>query len=484
MKNLLSYLSLSNIFAFLPAILFFMPSPDARWAGVYIVSIILIPLLLKINLWIPDQPKIAVCSILLIACGILASYNVPGYYAIHATDWACFVLIAIAAFNLVSLKPLYRVNAILTVLAVTYGVTQYLLIPERWAASFLLHQNIMSEFLGISLLLQLASGSFFLVGITIAYIYVLYTRAVWVALLAVAVLVFFRNPRKFKPLLPQLLIGFVLILSLQLATNKTDPISPVHGGIHTSKSDSTDIRLKRWNNSLDMLLDNPLGVGPGNYEWNYTVYAKTDPEHKPRLNIRSPHNGYLELAIEWGIPALLIFLAAFALILKISYPNVLAFSGLIFLAVDAFFAFPVELGYTFFFSAFFLGQGLKNSKSFHLKPNSALIYALIFILLILPAGLSTTAAEYLETTKTMHGLKTGCRLKSRDWQLCLNYGVNLFQKKQYPAAKAVFQEILKYRPNMHPAIALLAKTEHMMGNKEQAAYLFETYKSYFNRADR
>jgi hypothetical protein len=476
--KLKTHFNLDNLFAASIVALVAAQGPDIRWGALAAVSFFMLLMLNRVNVWIPYQKKLIFPVVLLIFFGFLSATG-PGYYYPHIVDWTCFAVILIASVNLSSLKPIYKINAVLTVIGMLLGLYQYLIMPERWAASFMLHQNIMSEFLGISLILQIASGSFALVGLTLAYIYILYTRAVWVALAITGLVIAVRYKKLPKGLANQFLVALVAVLVLTFATSSTDPISPTHTGIHTSKADSTDIRLTRWQNTLTMIQDNPLGVGPGNYEWNYSRYAQNDPEHQPRLNIRSPHNGYLELAVEWGIPALIVFLAFFAYLLYLCRNSSLAIAGLVFLASDALFAFPLELAYTFFFAAFFLGQGLKQDTTIYIKKDNFQIIILAAVLIIAPYMLRVNTAEYLESTRTYQGLEKGCKYKPQDWQICLNLGVNQMSKKQYEAARVTFKNILKYRPNMHPTIMMLARVEKELGNEAEYNRLVKKYGKFF-----
>jgi O-antigen ligase len=418
-----------------------------------------------------------------VAWGFYLGNTIPGHYMFQLVDWMCFGVLALAGLNHTSLKPVFKANAIATVVCLGLGLYQFFTAPERYPGSILLHQNITSQFLAVSLILQIASRSYWLVAPTLVHIYLLYCRSIWVALAVVGVLYLFRKNKPLddiKSVLKQIPVAVFIVLVLTLSTSSVDPVSPTHNGIHTSKGDSTDIRLERWKNTIEMIKANPLGVGPGNFEWGYTIYGKTDPEHKPRLNIRSPHNGYLELAVEYGLPAAVLFVLAMAIVLWKVYPSPLVASIIILNAVDAMFAFPMELGFTFYIAAFILGIGLKKHFSSYRPVNSQVKAVLVIALFVITVfGLRMTLAERWEETKTIRGFEKACALKPADWQACINLGVNQLKNKQYEAAVKTFDGILKDRPHMHPAIYLKAQSLKAWGKNKEAVEVYKQYRTYF-----
>ena len=61
-------------------------------------------------------------------------------------------------------------------------------------------------------------------------------------------------------------------------------------------------RIKVWRGGLKMLRDNPLGIGPGNFNQNIGRYSPDFPG-------MSPHSTYIQSAAELGLPGLALFLA-------------------------------------------------------------------------------------------------------------------------------------------------------------------------------
>ena len=89
-------------------------------------------------------------------------------------------------------------------------------------------------------------------------------------------------------------------------------------GLYFYRSGSADARLLIWRVSLDMIADRPLtGFGPGNFPRYYMLYqadwfrAHPDSEFAAVAdNAVYSFNEYIKLAVEEGLPGLLLFVAA------------------------------------------------------------------------------------------------------------------------------------------------------------------------------
>jgi len=68
------------------------------------------------------------------------------------------------------------------------------------------------------------------------------------------------------------------------------------------RDESAQSRLEIWKGGVAMLMDNPLGVGPGNFYWHIGRYA---PDHP----YRDAHNTFVRCAGELGFPGLFLLIA-------------------------------------------------------------------------------------------------------------------------------------------------------------------------------
>lgn len=120
-------------------------------------------------------------------------------------------------------------------------------------------------------------------------------------------------------------------------------------GLYFYRSGSVDARLLVWRVSLDMIADRPLtGFGPGNFPFLYMLYQADYFMHHPESrfctvadNVFYPFNEYIKLAVESGLPGLVIFVAAMYLLWRFS-ENRDAFAPLVALLVFGFFSYPSD----------------------------------------------------------------------------------------------------------------------------------------------
>lgn len=124
--------------------------------------------------------------------------------------------------------------------------------------------------------------------------------------------------------------------------------------ITDTQDGSTTIRLEYWSKAIDFIKNRPLiGVGYGNWKLYSTQY--TNVLLDDNIFSKHPHNDFIEVAGETGIPNSLIYLgvfvAALALTIRTLFSNrtlddkliaLLIFAALSGYFVDSFFNFPLE----------------------------------------------------------------------------------------------------------------------------------------------
>lgn len=96
--------------------------------------------------------------------------------------------------------------------------------------------------------------------------------------------------------------------------------------------ESIQERIALWKNTVNLIGEHPwFGVGPGNWQFAYLKSGLNHfPVEKVRLGITTfqrPHNDFLWIASESGVPAVLFFIAVFGIVIYygvqilIKYPN-------------------------------------------------------------------------------------------------------------------------------------------------------------------
>jgi O-antigen ligase len=127
-------------------------------------------------------------------------------------------------------------------------------------------------------------------------------------------------------------------------------------------SEMTSFRLPAYSAALAMFRERPLlGVGPGVFRALYLPYKlRLDAEHPQWIRLGNQsfgqvHNDHLQILAETGLPGYLIFLAALALVARLSFARrdetdartrfvtTYAFPGMVALFVLALAHFPLQL---------------------------------------------------------------------------------------------------------------------------------------------
>lgn len=291
-------------------------------------------------------------------------------------------------------QKLSKLVVVAALIAVIIGLRQYVsdvipseqtLLPdgrivEYLVTGFMGHKNIYSVFLLLLLpftifgavclprawkVLSIAAA----ISIVVVLL-LLKTRSAWVGMAlgagsaTVLLLVFSRKfhlPSKWRNLIIGLMaMGFVGLAALVWIGKSADQYS-VPGRVYSifdTTSPHNIHRLNVWKGSLQMVADYPItGVGPGNWKIMVPPYYNRQFSQAVAMNWARPHNDYLWVASEKGIPALLCYLGIFFFglyyllcCLKNSSVNegnrrwfiLLVLFGLIAYMTDSFFSFPYE----------------------------------------------------------------------------------------------------------------------------------------------
>lgn len=125
------------------------------------------------------------------------------------------------------------------------------------------------------------------------------------------------------------------------------------GGIYALKKDSADGRAFMWKHSLTAMYNHPMGVGIGHFSGAYgeaqtAYFAKGKGSAEEERIAGSPEyafNEYLQIGVELGIVALILFVLTMGRVLYIGYQNKhhAAVSALLALLVFAALSYPFNL---------------------------------------------------------------------------------------------------------------------------------------------
>ena len=442
------------------------------------------------------------------AVGVLALniiYNWPLYISNHLLDWSSFLIVFLFFKNFFFKKKtedivmfLYKIFFVPSVLVLSIGYLQVFDVDvlsnyakNEFPSSLLGHQNRTSEFVGLSVVIQLyhcllykryRSLKIAFMSLSLSYIVLLQTRSVFLGLffiMLIAVVKYFKENKKMFTIL-----GIMTFFFTPLLLTMTGP----YVGVET-KIKNINIRLVRWVNTAHLIRENPLGLGPGNYEFGYIPYDSfyaQDPESSESLVVRSPHNGFLELAAEFGLPFLVIFLFLLYLLIKKMFKNLkgteffFVFSFFIYYINSSLWAFPMEVPFLFSTAPIFLSIIFKDVTGARSLINRPLL--LIGSMLYCFVSLSCIFSYYLDFNKRddYKLVKTGCNLFPSNWRLCIQKGLIETNRKEFETANKTYTDILRYMPHNFIALRHKAILLSKMGQQREACILYRQYDKLFD----
>lgn len=237
------------------------------------------------------------------------------------------------------------------------------------------------------------------------------TRSTWVAFFFMVIVATIHK----RKLLALTLVSFV-VLGIVLYTVKGERI------FNTA---SMKQRNDLWSQSLNMLKDNPMGVGAGNWRIVIPFYARNMSKTTRDVAFRTiyfqrPHNDWMWVLTEMGFIGFILYAALFGLGLyyAIKSRNVLIYSGLVAYMVFAVFSFPKERSFHSIMMLLFMAFAIsKYHTPKPIKLNRKVLYlGSVFIL----AGLSFAIVDFNYRYVTERNVLklTKARL-SKDWDTVL-----------------------------------------------------------------
>jgi hypothetical protein len=335
----------------------------------------------------------------------------------------------------------------------------------------------------------------------LGYVALAGTRSVALALAAAFVVLGVLRPsrRAFARLGAALLVTAAVFLAPPLPRG-----GEPQGVAAASKAASARWRLAVWRDTLDLVRDHPLGVGAGNFEHAFMPYAFSGRSRPGEgLVFRSPHNDYLRLAAEEGVPGTILVLTLVLLLVRDLHRSpaiagwrsdvgvLLAASGA-FLSVEAFFQFPFEMAPTAFVVAALLGlafaaadpQGEASGAGPRLGAWAAGAVSVALAAALLVGMLRLATAERLSATHRQDAaaLEHACALDPRRVEACVQAAWLRSRAGDHVAARTLLHDVLSRAPAYLPAIKLLAEDLLSTGDREEGCRRVREYDALLREA--
>jgi O-antigen ligase len=371
--------------------------------------------------------------------------------------------------------------------------------------------NIAAQFVGLALVVLLSgrSGAAIevLAGSGLAYVFLAGTRSVALALgAALVILVLVRRLTLWPLLRIATMASVVAWIVLQAAPQGSRPFDP---SVETSKQMSAGLRLAVWGDTIDLIRDHPLGVGAGNFEHAFIPYALRGRSRPGEtLVYRSPHNDYLRLLAEEGLPGGILLLTLVGMLaLQVrrsqatgwwrSEAGALLGSGAAFLVVEAFFQFPFEMASSALLAAILFGLALASAEGAPLGdaaeqprpggswPKRAGDAACVLLAIAIGVGLQRVAtAEYLFVNHRddVASLERACGLDPRRVEACVEAAWLHSRAGDHGRARSLLATVLRRSPHYFPAIKLLAEDLFVTGEREAACRQVRAYEELLGSA--
>lgn len=368
--------------------------------------------------------------------------------------------VAANAISRFEIGRIYQISAIAGVLISCVGICQYL----GWGFTFIPtvgnpsatfgYRNFAASYLVISIPVAIAFGlastrlshqTLWWSAAALMFLFLVYTRTrgAWLGLggsLFVTCLVVWRRGRaphfrihSTKILI--LLVAGILVLSLlQPRMEKSG-----HFGFDERKSDALTTLVKTvspgdargrlivWKHTLEMVLDHPLGVGLGGWQYEYPRYDKGDWISSNAAPQR-PHNDFLWILSETGLPGLVCYMWILCVLFKsvwdalVSRPDttetILGLgiaAGILALLGHSLFSFPKERvapSLLFWLGVGFAARYSADTRLSRRQLTGSLLLPATLLLLLLAGALAVTYRQILFDT---HYLQALGGWRERNW---------------------------------------------------------------------
>jgi hypothetical protein len=257
-----------------------------------------------------------------------------------------------------------------------------------------------------------------------------------------------------------------------------------------AKEGSFHKRLELYKGSSQMLLDHPLGVGGGNFIFNYLPYQmETDELPTEVETFDSPHSEILKWGIENGW-AFLLAMGAWWLLLgwkvfRFQGPSeIQSFYRTSYLVIgpQIFFQFPFENPASSFALSLILALFLLLSpvRSFSITRSGRAAFIILAIVLFARAA-SQTYNRWIESQyfTNLKKAELGCELSPTNWRIRF-YSSMLKAETLFPdTALATIQRELRMRPFDYHALRALAMVYQNTREQDKSCEVARVYETFF-----
>ena len=458
-------------------------------------------------LYIPPFKRIlfyGVCLVALLMCTNSYLHNVPLLSFEHLRRFFFFwsTLFFFNFFHTQGEKEYLKITTMLSLTSAFFVIAalcQYIAYPLSPPYLTFGNINLAAEFVGFSLALQFGTLMkrwkrdeptlllSILSALSIAYLYFTFCRSIWIGVLGILIAALVLDRKVIKKIIWIVALSVLFVFCVEFAI---ELLGHPKGTILKSMS----VRWILYLDTLKMILENPWGVGVGQFEFASLPYVSNlFPEHNERSIFLSPHNEFLHFLAEDGlclssatlvcIIGLVVSLWAEIKRIFSAHPEFTFFS--IILGVQSLFQFPLIDPFPYFLTALMLGyffslRTTAPSLSYPLTPPFR--YGLLAITCGITAMFFVSFGTRYATRNFPNDErinKVACAYGNRNWQACLNLSVFYGKKGEYAEAEIYARRILQWQPLNFQGIKALGFALLPQGKTREACTLLEQYDGFF-----
>lgn len=408
-------------------------------------------------------------------------------------------------FNLFSSQKeitFYKIEKIIcftVAIFVSLALIQYILHPTEQPYFTFGNINLSAEFVGFSLVFQLGSlvrlwknfkKSIFLnifTALSLSYIYFIHCRSIYIATSLILISILLFNKNLWKELLKLITLSAFFAFAIKIIIFLFHPYAVMPGLKEFAG------RWLLYLNTLKMIMENPLGVGVGQYEFAAIPYVgNLVSETKETVLYLTPHDEFLHLLAEDGIHLSLLFFALGCVFIsffrkdikKIFSQNPEFIYFIIVLFVQSLFQFPLIEPIPYFMTAMMIGYFFSTAKIDHvtysLKRGSKAILLSTNLLAFLVFSVYFSS-RYIGFNLPYHEQlnRLACSYGYREWLPCLNVAYSHMLQGDYDTTDVYALRVLDWQPLNYQAIKMLGFSSMYQGNYRKACKLFRQYDALF-----
>lgn len=326
----------------------------------------------------------------------------------------------------------------------------------------------------------------------LAYFILLRGRSSLIAMaIALAVILWWRYREQGRKLFRQRALwisaGLMLaiLVGLQLGNGKSfDDL--IHFRVFAEKSSMLQWRMDIWAQTLKLIQEHPMGIGPGRFEYGFVPYHARGTTLSEGALAGNPHSELLRYSAEDGLPLTVFYLAALIYFLMAWWRKregaAIIAPLLAFLAFEATCQFPFLNPFPDYLLAvvfgFMAATVRRESRDFP-RVGGRIAGALVFCVLAF-LTVKTTLARSYEHSRQKELSALSCRLVPLNWRSCLNAARLSLADHELGKAREFTEEILYDDPANFAAIRHLSIIAFQQGDRLEGCFLLWKYDSLFH----